>query len=508
MSTPIDGTTTEPVPAGDGRQIFGHPRGLMTLFFTEMWERFSFYGLRALLVLYMTAPLLADKDNPLPGLGFDEKKAGLIYSLYASSVYATPLIGGWIADKFLGARRATLIGGIIIACGHFTMAVPTIYNFYIGLCLVATGTGFLKSNISTMVGDLYAKGDDVRRDAGFSIFYMGINLGSFLGAIFCGWLGQKYDWHIGFGLAGIGMVFGLLQYTLAGKGIRHVGLKPQPKVEAAQPGAKTGLSTGYILGMLVVVVLAVVAVWLLGINFIMPVILLAGLIAVLLTGMQDKLTGDEWRRLGLIAVLFIFACMFWAGFEQGATSLTLFADRLTRMPTILGWSMPSSWFQSINSVFIILLAPVFSFIWTSMGKRQPSDPIKFALGLIFLGLGFLVVAYAATMVSAGRVGPGWLLTVYLFHTIGELCVSPVGLSSMTKLAPMRMVGLMMGVWFVSISLGNYVAGRVGGEFKPTETVLVGLFSKVAMTVIIGGIVLALLSPLVKRLGRREEVIAA
>lgn len=506
MSTPIDGATTEPDHFAQGGELFGHPRGLVTLFFTEMWERFSFYGLRALLMLYMTAPLIADATNPNPGLGFDPKKAALIYSLYASSVYATPLIGGWLADRFLGARRATLIGGIIIACGHFTMAVPTLYTFYAGLILVASGTGFLKSNISTMVGDLYKPGDP-RRDAGFSIFYMGINLGAFLAPILCGLLGQKFNWHYGFGLAGFGMLLGLLQYTIFGKSIQHVGLAPKDRPKPAQAEVKKPFSTGYLISLLVLILISVgIVVWL-GINFMMPVILLAGMVAVLLTGMQDGLSANEWRRLAMIAVLFLFACLFWAGFEQGATSLTLFADRLTNMPVLFGWTMPSSWFQSINSIFIIALAPVFSIIWTAMGRRQPSDPIKFALGLLFLGLGFLVVAYAASLVSAGKVGPGWLIGVYFFHTIGELCLSPVGLSTMTKLAPVKMVGLMMGVWFVSISMGNYVAGQIGGEFVPTEAVLVGLFSKVALTVIGGAIVLAVLSPFINKFAaqRTEEV---
>jgi POT family proton-dependent oligopeptide transporter len=497
MSTPIDGATTEPLAETPGRQIFGHPFGLVTLFFTEMWERFSFYGLRALLILYMTAPLLAGADNPNPGLGFDAKKAALIYSLYASTAYATPLIGGWIADRFLGARRATLIGGIIIASGHFTMAYPSVTTFYVGLILVATGTGFLKSNVSTMVGDLYKPGDP-RRDAGFSIFYMGINLGAFLAPLLCGALGQKVNWHYGFGLAGIGMTLGLLQYTIFGKSIRHVGLPPKERPIEPDAPAQAPLGVGYVVSLLVLTAAAVSLIVYLGINFLMPITLLTGLIAVLITGMQDRLTGNEWRRLAMIAVLFLFACLFWGGFEQGATSLNLFADRLTRMPVIFGWSMPSTWFQSINSIFIIALAPVFSIIWQAMGKRQPSDPIKFALGLFSLGLGFLVVAYAASLVTAGKVGPGWLIAVYFFHTIGELCVSPVGLSSMTKLAPLRMAGLMMGVWFISISMGNYVAGQIAGGFEPTQEVLVSLFTKVALTVIAGAVVLALLSPFMNR----------
>ena len=433
----------------DRSGLGGHPSGLTTLFFTEMWERFSYYGMRALLVLFMVAAPAAG------GLGYDNKKAGLIYGIYTMSVFMMSLPGGWVADRFLGARRAVLIGGIVIALGHFSMAVPSIATFYAGLVLIVFGTGLLKPNISTMVGSLYSENDD-RRDAGFSLFYMGINLGAFLSPLVCGYLGQRIDWHYGFGAAGVGMTLGLVQYLLGGKRLGRVGERPAKKSAEEQARAR------------------------------------------------EPLTREEWKRLSVVGILFFFSVLFWMAFEQAGSSLNLFADQLTRT-TIFGLSFPSSWFQSVNSIFILALAPVFSWLWIRLGSRQPSSPTKFAIGLFFAGLGFLVVAWAASLSGQGKVSPMWLILVYLFHTVGELSLSPVGLSMVTKLAPAKIVGLMMGVWFASLALGNLAAGLVGGFFQAgAEGALVGLFLKVAYVTIGAAAVLVLLTPTIRKLMGRVQ----
>ncbi|MEP7274367.1 MAG: peptide MFS transporter [Acidobacteriota bacterium] len=428
----------------DKSGIGGHPHGLTTLFFTELWERFSYYGMRAILVLYMVAPVAQG------GLGFETPKATGIYGLYTGSVYLMSLPGGWIADRFLGARMAVLIGGIIIALGHFTMAVPALGTFYAGLVFIVLGTGLLKPNVSAMVGGLYGA-QDPRRDSGFSVFYMGINLGAFTAPLICGYLGQRVDWHLGFAAAGIGMTLGIVQYLVHRKRLQHVGLRPA-RAEAGQPRVKPA-----------------------------------------------PLTPEEIKRLIVIGILFVFATIFWMAFEQAGSSLNLFALTLTRN-SIFGIEFPSSWFQSVNALFIISLAPVFSWLWIRLKDRQPSSPAKFAYGLLFAGIGFLVVAYAASLTGAGRVSPVWLLLVYLCHTIGELCLSPVGLSTTTKLAPKRLVGLMMGVFFMSISLGNYSGGWVAGFFQSdSEGALVSLFLKVALTTIGSAAILALMVPYIKKL---------
>lgn len=500
--------------------FFGHPQGLSTLFFTEMWERFSYYGMRAILILYMTAAI-ADG-----GLGWDPSFAGPIFGLYASSVYFLPLIGGWIADRFIGAYRATFIGGVIIMLGHFSLAVPMIPFFYLGLILVAVGTGFLKSNISAMVGDLYTK-EDERRDAGFSIFYMGINIGALIAPFVCGFLAQAPEfqsflrsigleptssWHWGFAAAGVGMALGLVQYVVGKRHLKDVGTPPEKTPDEETGVVASEISPAYLAQILSVLVVAVVLIagsgWLYGFDFalsyvLMPVVLVAGLVGVLLTGMQDKLTVADWKRLGVITILFAFSTLFWMGFEQAATSLNLFAEKLTDR-TIFGWEFPASYLQGANPFLIIILAPVFAWLWVTMGKKQPSDAVKFSIGLLFAGLGFVVVGYAASFTDAGKVTFWWLILVYLLHTIGELCLSPVGLSSMTKLAPGRMVSLMLGVWFLSISMGNYIAGRIAGEFREQADVLTGIFYNVALILIVGAVVLFAISPLVKRLYLRSD----
>jgi proton-dependent oligopeptide transporter, POT family len=430
------------------RSFFGHPGGLSTLFFTEMWERFSFYGLRALLVLYMTASVANG------GLAFTSEKASGIVGWYGFGVYAAAIPGGWIADRLLGQYRSVFVGGVIIALGHFSMAFPSVPTFYLGLCLIVTGTGLLKPNISTMVGSLYATDDD-RRDAGFSIFYMGINVGALIAPLVVGTLGQKVDWHVGFGCAGVGMVLGLIQYVVGRNRLTPALQRLGQTVTGSAPSSPAEPW------------------W--------------------------RFSRDEWGRVAAIGVLFVFSSIFWGAFEQAASSLNLFADRLTNNRAF-GYNFPSTWYQSLNSFFMVFgLAPLLAWLWPRLGPRQPSSPAKFALGLIFVGLGFVLLVPAAKIAQefGVRVSPWWLVGLYFLHTIGELCLSPVGLSIVTKLAPQRIVGAMMGVWFLSIATGNKLAGFAGGFFDrlPLPT----LFGAVAATTFVTAAILLLLTPTIRKL---------
>ncbi|MBV8859369.1 MAG: peptide MFS transporter [Acidobacteria bacterium] len=506
MSLAVDSTGVSPERAPDTSGIGGHPRGLTTLFFTEMWERFSYYGMRSLLILYMTAPLAVG------GLNFDRKYAGLIYGTYVSSVYWTPLIGGWLADKVFGARRAVLLGGIVIACGHFSMVFHSLASFYAGLILIAAGTGLLKPNVSTMVGDLYEEGD-ARRDAGFSIFYMGINIGALSAPLVCGYLGQSVDWHYGFGAAGIGMVLGLVQYVLGGSRLRGVGLKGvekgRPDAAQLQKIAKPAesQSEGFDVVTLALAVVGGAIGAALGfiygesglLSALVPTVI--GLFAGYLAGTARLLAGDELMRVLVIFILFVFSVIFWMTFEQAGSSLTLFADKLTRNQ-IFGWEFPSSWFQSVQPIFVVLLAPVFAGVWIRLGRRDPSSPMKFALGLLFAGLAFAIVAFASTLTGGGKVSPLWLVLCYFTQTLGELCLSPVGLSTVTKLSPARMVGLMMGVWFLSISFGGYIAGIAAGFFEESEGALFRLFGIFALVTLVAAAILFALTPLIRRMTPR------
>jgi POT family proton-dependent oligopeptide transporter len=482
--------------AADRGGIAGHPRGLTTLFFTELWERFSYYGMRALLILFMTAPALAG------GLAFDAKRAGAIYGLYTFSVYFTAIPGGWIADRLLGLRRAVLVGAILIACGHyllFFMSMGGVSFFYSGLVLIALGTGLLKPNISSIVGQLYAP-DDQRRDAGFSIFYMGINIGAAFSPLICGWLGQKVGWHWGFGAAALGMTLGIVQYVLGGKRLGQAGLLRERPARPVQQWS-------IVLGMVLLTALALYLFF--DFKLVLVAVVILGFFGWLLKQTAD---GLERKRVLAIFVLFLFATVFWSGFEQAGSSLNLFGDRITRN-VIFGWEFPSSWLQSVNAMFLWMLAPVFALLWMRLARAEPSSPAKFAYGLLFVGLGFLVVAIAARMsppVAAGipvtaetklppdaLVSPMWLIVVYLLHTVGELCLSPVGLSAVTKLAPERLVGSMMGVWFLSIALGNLIGGEVSRYFETFA--LPNLFGAVFLTTAGSALVLALLVKPIRRL---------
>jgi POT family proton-dependent oligopeptide transporter len=440
----------------------GHPRGLYTLFFTEMWERLSFYGMRALLVLFMVDSVQKG------GLGLTDGVATAIYGLYTAGVYLSALPGGWVADRLLGARRAVWVGGILITVGHFVLAVPSVEVFFLGLLLLVLGTGLLKPNISTLVGQLYPEGG-ARRDAGFTIFYMGINLGAMLGPLLCSYLGEEFSWHYGFAAAGIGMALGLVQFGLTQKYLGEIGLPP-----AAVAG--TARRDWGILGVCLAVLATVVVLAMTRVLTIDP-LWLAHRTTILISGLAIAyfiwafffagLDAIERQRVGVIAVLFLVSALFWAGYEQAGSSLNLFAERYTqRNIESLNFEIKTGWFQSFSAGAVIVLAPLIAVLWVKLARRglSPSLPAKFAIALLFLASGFLVMVFASKKaLNHGPVWPTWLMTTYILHVLGELCLSPVGLSSVTKLAPRRLVGQMMGVWFLATSLGNLLAGIFAGE---------------------------------------------
>jgi POT family proton-dependent oligopeptide transporter len=506
------GATTTDLPPADLKNaeggFFGHPKGLSTLFFTEMWERFSFYGIRPLLILFMTAAL-ADG-----GFGFDRKTASSIVGIYALSVYLASLPGGWVADRLLGLRRSIYYGGILIACGHVAIGLSAFLPmqfFFLGLVLIVMGTGMLKPNVSAIVGDLYPEGG-ARRDAGFSVFYMGINTGAFIAPLITGALGEKVGYHWGFGAAGLGMIIGVIWFRMReGPTLGSLGLAPRLDPDPARQAAavrRVKLSVGIGLAIIAAVVLAAM----LGVfhidavklaDNIVKVILAMALLYFIYLIAFAGLNNDERKRVLLIIVLFVFATIFWAAFEQAPTSLTLFAKDYTNR-NLFGWEMPATWFQAINSLFVIVLAPVFGVLWTKMGERNknPSSPTKFAFGLFFAGLGFLTMYFAANEVISGvaKVSMWWLIISYILQTFGELSLSPVGLSSMTKLAPTRFKGQMMGVWFMAAALGNLIAGMVGGNVDPNKLdEMPKLFMKTTESLFISAVVLAIMIIPIRRM---------
>jgi POT family proton-dependent oligopeptide transporter len=465
MSEAIDQPTQEAVEAvPDAGGLGGHPRGLTTLFFTEMWERFSYYGMRAILVLYMVAPAAEG------GLGFTNKDASSVFGWYIMWVYLTALPGGLVADRWLGARLAVLLGGIIIACGHFSMVFQSTSFFYGGMTLIAAGTGLLKPNISAMVGGLYRE-NDPRRDSGFSLFYMGINIGAVLAPLVCGYLAQgegfkrflaskgfdpATSWHWGFGAAGVGMVFGLVVFVLQRGRLRQA----EQRAERKGGVVKTDEAAGG----------------------------------------AGRLTRDDWKRVGAIFIFFLFTILFWAAYEQKGASLNLFAAKLVNTQ-VFGYPFPSSWLQALTPFYVILLAPIFSVLWVRMGDRQPSSPAKFALGMLFIGLAYLLfMTPAAWLTAGGRVSPLWLVGLYFLEVVGEMCLSPVGLSTVTKLAPLKLVGVMMGVWFLASSFGGKLAGYLSGFFDPeSPATLVRLYGGIAVGLLIATGILAALIPTLRRL---------
>jgi POT family proton-dependent oligopeptide transporter len=438
--------------------LAGHPPGLATLFFVEMWERFSFYGMRAILVLYAVALPAAG------GLGMDVKQAASLYGTYTMAVYILSVPGGLIADRWLGARMAVLLGGIIITCGQFALTVSSQTFFYAGLSLIAVGTGLLKPNISTMVGSLYSSSDP-RRDSGFSLFYMGINVGAVMAPLACGFLAESaafksflsargfdpnMSWHWGFGAAGVGMIAGLCVYLFRRHTLAEVGSRPKASASAS-------------------------------------------------TEPHGALTRDEWKRILAILILFTFTIMFWAAYEQKGASLNLFAKDLVR--TQLGsFEFPASWLQSLTPFYVIILAPIFARMWIRMGSSQPSSPAKFALGLAAIGIAFCILVPASALTASGKISPLWLVAVYFFDVIGEMCLSPVGLSTVTKVAPVRLVGLMMGAWFFATSLGNKLAGYLSGFFVANEpSTLMSLYGGIAAMLLVSAAVLAFATPAIRRL---------
>jgi len=490
--------------------FFGHPWGLSTLFFTEMWERFSYYGLRPLLVLFMSAALAQG------GFGMDRGQASAIVGIYAASVYLASLPGGWIADRLLGLRRAIMLGAVLISCGHISIGLSSFAHskvpFFMGLVLIVFGTGLLKPNISAIVGDLYPEGG-ARRDAGFSIFYMGINIGAFFGQIVTGFLGEKFGWHFGFGAAGVGMLIGLGTFALlARKTLGSLGLEPTRHPDSAIQ-ARQQRTIKLVLAVGLSILIAVIVLAAMGILPLNPQVI-GGYMTYVLVGVAvvyfgylfiaGGLTTDEKKRVSVIFILFVFAAIFWSAFEQAPTSLNLFARDFTdRM--VGSFEIPSTWFQSVNSMFIFLCAPFFAALWVKMAKsgRELSSPAKFALGLGFAGIGFIVMIFASYMVlSSGgkiKVSPWWLVASYFFQTIGELCLSPVGLSSMTKLSPRKYVGQMMGIWFLASSVGNLIGGLVGGHVDPNKLdQMPQLFIVTAGSLILAALILGGMTPIIKK----------
>ena len=442
------------------RNFLGHPVGLVPLFFTELWERFSYYGMRSILILYLTSTAAQG------GLGFDVKQASSIYGWYTMAVYLTALPGGWIADYFTGARVAVLIGGIIIACGHFSMVFHSTELVFLGMALIAIGTGLLKPNISVMVGKLYRE-NDPRRDTGFSIFYMGINIGALLAPLAVGYLakGETFkgfltsigqdpatSWHWGFAVAGIGMVLGLIVYLLSTRTLAGIGDKVPRSVQVAGK-----------------------------------------------TEPAPALTRSDWKRIGAILILFVFTILFWAAYEQKGASLNLFADKLV-LTEFAGKSFPAPFLQSLTPFFVIFLTPLFALLWALLKDRQPSSPAKFTLGLFLIGTAYLLMIPAAVLTAQGRVSFWWLVGLYFLEVCGEMCLSPVGLSMVTKLAPVRFVGLMMGGWFLATSLGNKLAGYLSGFFVANDPLrLRNLYGGIAFGLLASALLLALLLPTIKKL---------
>ena len=481
---------------GDSAGTFlGHPKGLFVLFFAEMWERFSYYGMRALLIFYLTKHWL-----------YSDSKAGVIYGAYTALVYITPVLGGYLADKYLGQRKAVLFGAVLLTLGHFFMAfegepqvgnvdTPVIYVFWLALALIIVGSGFLKANISVIVGQLYPR-TDIRRDSAYTIFYMGINLGAAIGSLLCGYIGETYGWGYGFGLAGIGMLAGLLVFMwgkplLLGRG------------EPPKPLAKNTEWTMYGIGIVMVGLCwaaiqfqDVVGYFLGGFG--------GALVLYVLFTAVTKLAPEERDRIFAAMFLILTSIVFWALFEQAGSSLNLFTDRHVDRAGV-----PASTFQSINAIYIILLAPIFAITWQYLGQKglEPSAPFKFGLGVIQVGLGFLVLVWGANAVGLENATPViFIFLIYLLHTTGELCLSPVGLSAMNRLAPAHMASLIMGTWFFASATGNFAAGLIaaatGAEGVGEEAgkqVVIDVYSTVGMYAVGIGIAVLVISPLIKKL---------
>ncbi|WP_077210959.1 peptide MFS transporter [Bacillus dakarensis] len=470
--------------------FFGHPKGLFTLFFTEFWERFSYYGMRAILVFYMYYEVSKG------GLGIDESTALAIMSIYGSLVYMSGIIGGWLADRIFGTSKAVFYGGILIMLGHIVLAVPgSISMFFISMVLIVIGTGLLKPNVSSVVGEIYSEKDD-RRDAGFSIFYMGINLGGFTAPLIVGEVGLKYDFHLGFGIAAVGMFIGLLVFLITKK--KSLGLAGTFVPNPLSPSEKKKVYTRFGIGAIILVILIAVTIPM-GILTFDSFIALVGVLGigipiVYFTVMyrSPKTTAVERSRLIAYIPLFIASVMFWAIQEQGATILANYADKRTDLE-FAGFSISPAWFQSLNPLFIIILAPVFAWMWVKLGKRQPSIPKKFSFGLLFAGLSFLVILIPGYLAGTDSlVNPLWLVLSYFIVVLGELCLSPVGLSATTKLAPAAFSAQTMSLWFLSNAAAQAINAQIV-KFYSAETEIT-YFGVIGGISILLGIILFLLAP--------------
>ncbi|TAF67778.1 MAG: MFS transporter [Cytophagales bacterium] len=431
-----------------------HPAALYWLFFTEMWERFSYYGMRALLILYLTTQLVKG------GLGWSDDDAGQMYGIYTAASYIITILGGYLADKLLGSRRSVFIGGILMALAQFTLSAGSgMQNtalFFVGLFLLVIGNGFFKPNISSMVGQFYPDGSRLK-DSAYTIFYMGINIGAFIGSLICGGLGEVYGWQYGFGAAGVGMVLGLVIFYFAQPALGNVGLAPK-----AQAELDTNVET------------------------------------------KTPLTAVEMQRLAVAFILSFFSIVFWGSFEQAGSTMNIFAARYTDR-NLGGFEVPATWFQSVNAFFIFTLAPLFSLLWVALDKRNinPNGAVKFAIGLLLVGLGFGFLVLGSGDIEKGAtsasVSMTWLVLAYLFHTMGELCLSPVGLSFINKLSPVRLAGFMFGIWFLASGLGNYFGGAVYSIIGGTKNYSYSeFFSFMLVVPVSAGLLLLLISPLLKK----------
>ena len=480
--------------------FLGHPKGLFVCFATEMWERFSYYGMRALLILYLTKHW-----------EFTDATSYLIYGAYTSLVYIMPVFGGMLADQILCSKKEVTYGAILLVFGHLGMTVESNEQiFYLSLALIVSGVGFLKPNISTMVGALYEEGDP-RRDSGFTIFYMGINIGAFTATLLCGYLGEQVGWAYGFGAAGIGMLFGLIIFLWGQKYLEGLAEPPSNKYLQKMNGISYE-SWAYISGIFMVLVT-----WFLVQNSQLVGQLLGGFGAIFIGAWLlyalFRCAPDERDRLIVVGILILFSLIFWALFEQAGSSLNILTDRGVNR-VIFGWEVPASMFQSLNAGFIFTIAPLFAMLWIALAKRnmEPSTPIKFSIGIILVGLGFLALVYGMRSSEGLQTGVFWIILIYLLHTLGELCLSPVGLSSVTKLSPQRIVGFMMGMWFFASAAGNYVAGLIARAtasdssgvsndvFDLTQKQsFMDVYTDVGLMAIGCGIFLAILTPILKKL---------
>jgi len=486
----------------------GHPRGLYTLFFTEMWERFSYYGMRALLTLFLVAELINN------GFGMTRAEAFAIYGVFTGLVYVTPIFGGWLADKVLGQRKAIYIGAVIMAIGQFVMAYSVIassdsrlFMLYSGLSLLIIGNGFFKPNISTIVGGLY-EADDPRKDGGFTIFYMGINLGAFIAPLTAGYLGETYGWQYGFTTAGLGMVLGFIWFFFNQKTLENVGMPPKADKNDHLLKVKDYIDVviwsigSIILSFAIVYFINAVSSTVLDyVIYIIGAAAAAGIGYSIFTGTQGK---TEWSRVSVIFILAIFNIIFWSGFEQAGSTFNLFAaDQTDRTVALFNdWVIPASYFQAINAIAIFAIAPVFDIVWgklTQIGKNPPT-PLKFGFALLMLAAGFFVMSAAASSAEHGLVSPLWLVSVYLLHTLGELMISPIGLSMITKLSPPKIVSIMMGIWMGSIAIGNYMAAAM----EHIASIMgfeqgAPMFRFIAFEALIAGGIAIALAPIIKKM---------